>query len=98
MLKIDFTPRWKEELVAKTEQGTLVFELTMGKYHVYFPTEETWLKCTPEWAKDKWKDFFEACDKWCRHNTIPITVIERAFVYEEKTTNNSIERKRAGRK
>jgi hypothetical protein len=85
MLNIDFTHRWREELVAKSEAGTLIFEVTMGSYHVYFPTEETWLKSTPEWAKPQWNDFYEACHAWCRSNHIPITVVENALVYEERT-------------
>ncbi len=83
-MKIDFAPRWREELVAKTEAGTLIFELTMRKLHVYFPSEERWLKAVPDWAKDQWKDFFEECSKWCRSNNMPITVVDDALVYEEK--------------
>lgn len=36
MLKIKFSPRWREELVATCDEGVLIFEFTMGKNHVYF--------------------------------------------------------------
>jgi len=34
--------RWREELEAVSADGTLVFEFTMGKEHVYFPDEKAW--------------------------------------------------------
>ena len=34
--------RWREELEAVSAEGTLVFEFTMGKEHVYFPDEKAW--------------------------------------------------------
>jgi len=84
MLKIEFTPRWKEELVAKSQEGTLIFELTMGKDHVYFPSHIKWMDSAPEWAKDKWKEYFDGCSKWCSANNIPISVVENGWMYEEK--------------
>ncbi len=84
MLRISFTPRWREELVATCNEGILVFELTMGKNHVYFPSESTWISSVPQWAKDKWQVFFDACTRWCSGNSIPISVVDNALVYEEK--------------
>jgi len=84
MYRIEFTPRWREELVATCDEGILIFELTMGKNHVYFPDEEKWVTSVPTWAKDKWKVFFEACEAWCIRNHIPITIVENALVYAEK--------------
>ena len=40
---INVTARWKEELVAVAAEGTLIFELTMGTLHVYFPDHDAWL-------------------------------------------------------
>lgn len=83
-MQISFTPRWREELVAVCDKGTLIFELTMGSYHVYFPDEQRWEKEVPDWAKDKWKLFYNACTNWCSINKIPITITDNAIVYEEK--------------
>ena len=55
---IHFNPRWREELVAASEEGVLVLELTMGKYHVYFPSESKWMESVPDWAKEKWEIYF----------------------------------------
>lgn len=84
MSKISFAPRWREELVATCDEGTLVFELTMGTYHVYFPDEHTWHNAVPGWARDKWKLFNKECSQWCSQNKIPITIVGDAIVYEEK--------------
>lgn len=81
---ITFTPRWKEELVATSSQGTLIFELTMGRYHVYFPTRERWMSSVPEWAKDAWQDYLDQCTSWCDNNKIPLTLTDNAYVYEER--------------
>ena len=70
MTTITFKPRWREELEAITAEGTLIFELTMGEYHVYFPDKKGWLKSVPEWAKDKWEIYSSACSDWCRQNKI----------------------------
>jgi hypothetical protein len=81
---IDFTPRWREELVATSAEGKLIFELTMGEMHVYFPGEERWQVSVPDWAKEKWQHYLDACRNWCRQNNIPISIMENALVYEEK--------------
>jgi hypothetical protein len=84
METIVFKPRWREELEAISKEGKLIFELTMGRLHVYFPDEKCWNNSVPAWAKDKLKDYFDGCQKWCAANRIPMTVVERALVYEEK--------------
>lgn len=81
---IRFTARWREELVATSEEGRLIFELTMGTYHVYFPDEETWKKSVPDWAKDKWELYEQECSRWCQQQHIPISIVYNALVYEEK--------------
>jgi hypothetical protein len=83
MSKIEFTARWKEELVASSPDGKLIFELTMGQLHVYFPDEACWLARAPAWAKDKWQTYMEACQEWCR-SRIPISVVGDAYIFEEK--------------
>ena len=46
MNQIKFNPRWKEELVAVSDEGVLILEIAMGTLHVYFPDEKGgWLLC-----------------------------------------------------
>ena len=82
--KISFNPRWREELVAHSSEGTLIFELTMGSLHVYFPDENRWKGQAPSWAKDKWQIYKDACEAWCKLSKIPMTIAENTFMYEEK--------------
>lgn len=81
---IHFNPRWREELVASSEEGILIFELTMGKYHVYFPSEGKWRDSVPDWAKEKWQLYLKECTDWCTRNNIPISIVDNGLVYEEK--------------
>ena len=81
---IEFKPRWREELVAKSARGTLVFELTMGTLHVYFPNEARWSEVTPQWARGLWNEYKDACQAWCTGERIPITLTGDAHVSEEK--------------
>jgi len=55
MHNIEFRQRWREELEAISPEGKLIFELTIAGRHVYFPDQDRWLACVPEWAKDKWQ-------------------------------------------
>lgn len=80
-MRIDLQPRWREELVARSEQGTLVFELTMGKMHVYFPDAVLWASSVPKWAIPLRPDFESACQDWCQRQGIPMTVTGNTFVY-----------------
>jgi hypothetical protein len=84
MANITFLPRWKEELVVTSEEGILIFELTMGKLHVYFPDQQRWSGQVPSWAKDKWEIYLTACREWCQQNKIPISIVGNAYVFEEK--------------
>ena len=87
MSVIKFNTRWKEELVATSEEGSLVFEFTMGIYNVYFPSQSAWLAKAPEWAKQKWETYLEECKKWCvENNNIPITIVNDGLIYEEKNS------------
>lgn len=81
---ITFQPRWREELVAKSSNGILVFELTMGTPHVYFPDQECWKKEVPNWALPLWEEYKNAAEKWCVANRTPISIVDNALVYAEK--------------
>lgn len=84
MSYIHFNPRWREELVATSTDGILIFELTMGTMHVYFPDETKWNADAPAWAKDKWQQYVTACSEWAKNNRIPISITDNALFYEEK--------------
>lgn len=81
---ITLTARWREELVAHCEAGILVFELTMGTYHLYFPTELRWVAQVPSWATGRWQEFLAACEQWCATNRVPISIVDDAVVTSEK--------------
>lgn len=84
MNEIRFEPRWKEEIVASSKEGKLVFEFTMGVDHVYFPGEAKWLKDAPAWAKDKWEQYLTGCKNWCSVNRVPMTITDDGYFYEER--------------
>ena len=84
MGQIKFNPRWREELVAASDQGVLILEIAMGTLHVYFPDEAVWSVSAPDWAKGNRQDYLDACTNWCQENRIPISVVNNTFMYEEK--------------
>lgn len=84
MHNIEFRARWREELVASSPEGKLVFELTMGRLHVYFPEEVRWRALAPQWAKDKWQVYVDACREWCHKEKIPISIVSDAHFSEER--------------
>ena len=84
MSPIRFALRWKEELVAETAEGTLVFECTMGEAHVYFPDQALWQREVPGWAQPRWEEFLTQCTDWCNRNHIPISIVENTFVYQQR--------------
>ena len=84
MHNIGLTIRWKEELVASSAEASLVFEITMGTLHVYFPDENRWKNHVLDWAKMKWNIYLEAAREWRRQSNIPISVVPDAYVYEQK--------------
>jgi hypothetical protein len=79
-----FQPRWKEEIVATSKRGILVFEMTMGVDHVYFPSQVKWDKDAPEWAKPLWEEYMNECIKWCNNNSVPFTLADNTFMFEER--------------
>ena len=81
---IQFEPRWREELVATSSEGKLVFELTMGKLKVCFPDKSLWDESVPAWATSKWEIYLDACKKWCEGKDIPLTIVKNTFVYDIK--------------
>ncbi len=84
MATITFTQRWKEELVAVSDDCILIFECTIGQLHVYFPDKDKWLASVPAWAKGKWELYITACTNWSNQNKIPMSIVGDAHVYEKK--------------
>lgn len=84
MSGIEFRPRWREELEAISPEGKLIFELTMGQMHVYFPDEARWQALAPEWAQGQWSRYVEACQSWCASNGIPLSIVPDAHFSEER--------------
>ena len=84
MNRIVLKPRWKEELVATSAEGALVFEFTMGVNHVYFPSQASWERQVPAWALDKREQYLAECEKWCSANRVPLSVTDEAWVAVEK--------------
>ena len=62
-------------------RGILIFELSMGTLHVYFPDEEKWSASVPDWAKEKWQVYLDACTDWCKENRIPISIVNLTITY-----------------
>ncbi len=92
MKNIIFSARWREELDAISDEGVLTFELTMGRYQVYFPTQSRWLTQVPDWAKDQWEDYKNACVQWCQKEKIPIVFVDDAHVsFETKKDKGASE-------
>lgn len=82
--KVLFHPRWKEELVGTMEGQQFVVEMTMGKYVAYFPTQERWEACAPEWAKGQWQRVRDDLSAWCETEKIPLRIESNAWVTFEK--------------
>lgn len=88
---IIFKRRWREELEAITDEGKLIFEFTIGRFHVYFPTQERWIAQVPLWARDRWEEYKNACEAWCQRERTPISFVNDAHVYYEKNEEKESE-------
>ena len=78
-----FNPRWKEELVCDSSEGSFVIEITMGVDGVYFPSESKWKTEAPKWALDYWDDIRVQLSNWCEKNKTPLYVEESAWIEHE---------------
>jgi len=81
-MTVSFAARWKEELVCTLPGGALVVEMTMGTWHVYFPTLEKWNTDAPAWARDQYETIVHEPRSWCAREGIALTVDDGAWVYE----------------
>lgn len=79
-MAIKFHVRWREELVASSDEGALVLELTMGKWHMYFLMQKRWEGQVPSWAKAQWDEYKSASEAWCQREKIPFSMVDNALV------------------
>ena len=77
---IEYAARWKEELVGTINGNHFVVELTMGRLHVYFPTESVWEAGAPEWAKGKYLIARDAAEEWAEKNKSGFAVEDNTWI------------------
>ena len=77
--KVQFQPKWKEELVCNIDGRRLTVEITMGVLTVYFPTKATWEATAPNWAKEQWERVEEDLSAWCLQEKIPLVIEDNAW-------------------
>jgi hypothetical protein len=78
--KVQFHPRWKEELVCTMDGHTFIVEITMGVLKVYFPAPSRWEAAAPDWAKGQWERVHADLNAWCSQERIPLIIEEQAWV------------------
>jgi hypothetical protein len=78
--KVQFEPKWKEELICTMDGRRFVIELTMGIVTVYFPTQSTWEATVPDWAKRQWERVRGDLSAWCLEQDIPLQIVDNAWV------------------
>ncbi len=78
--KVQFHPRWKEELVCTMDGKSFTIEITMGALKAYLPTESKWKASAPEWAKDQWARVQADLSAWCAQEKIPLIIEDEAWV------------------
>ena len=79
--KVQFEPKWKEELVCTMDERRFVIELTMGALTVYFPTPSKWDASAPEWAKGQWERVRSDLAGWCEQRKMPLVIEDQAWVH-----------------
>ena len=79
-MEIRYEAKWKEELHGFAGDHHFVVELTMGRLHTYFPTEENWQKNAPPALTDSWKDAKTAAEEWSQANFAAFDVVPDAWV------------------
>jgi hypothetical protein len=75
-----FTPRWKETLACAAVEGEVILEMMFIEPHVYFPSDETWARQAPSWAKNRRAELLGELEQWCAARGVPLTVDDKAWV------------------
>ena len=78
-----FQPRWKEELVVTSKNGSFILDLSMGILSAYLPTQNVWHEKAPIWAKDSWPELKQELEAWCKENNAKFIIDATAIVYSE---------------
>jgi len=78
--KVQFQPKWKEELVCTMDGRRFVVEMTMGVLTVYFPTQSKWETSAPDWARHQWERVREDLAGWCQQEKMPLVIEDHAWV------------------
>lgn len=78
--KVQFEPKWKEELICTMDAKRFTIELTMGVLTVYFPTRSKWETIAPDWAKPHWERVKNDLATWCLQQAIPLHIDDNAWV------------------
>lgn len=78
--KVQFHPRWKEELVCSMDGRQFIMEITMGQLVAYLPTQQRWEACAPDWAKGQWQRVHDDLVEWCKGENIPLRIEANVWV------------------
>jgi hypothetical protein len=80
-IPVQFSPRWKEELVCSVDGKSFVIEFSMGSaYHAYLPEQERWEAVAPDWAKPLWEQVRDDLTRWCEGQRIKLTIDSNSWV------------------
>jgi hypothetical protein len=71
--KVQFQPKWKEELVCTVDGGRFVVEMTI-------PTQPMWEASAPDWARHQWERVREDLAAWCEQQKMPLIIEDHAWV------------------
>jgi len=78
--KVQFEPKWREELIGTIDGRRFVIEMTMGTLTVFFPTAPKWEASAPDWAKPQWERVRADLSDWCESRRIPLVTVDDAWV------------------
>ena len=78
--KVQFQPKWREELVCTMDGKKFSIELTMGVLRAYVPTRPRWEATAPDWARRQWEQVKEDLSAWCHQEKIPLVIDDKAWV------------------
>ncbi len=78
--KVQFEPKWKDELVCTMDGRQFVVEMTMGFLKVFFPTQPKWEASAPAWARQQWERVRADLAAWCEQQKMPLVIEDHAWV------------------
>ena len=72
MVKFEFRPQWKEELLCSCALGSFTLDMPMGVMSVYLPIKACWHQVAPPWAAELWDTLRQQLQAWCEEKNIPL--------------------------